>query len=979
MIGDAAWVPVLLVAHALAAVAAPALVRRFGPRALYGLAAVPAAAGAWAAAITGQIRDGGVVAGTYPWVPPLGLEIAIRAGALGWLMTLLVGWIGALVLVYSARYFAPGEAGLGRFAGVFVAFAGAMFGLVVSDDLLVLYVFWELTTVCSYLLIGHDPARRASRAAAMRALLVTTAGGLAMLGGFVMLGAHAGSYRWSLIAVSPPTGAYLTVALVLVLLGALSKSAIFPFSFWLPGAMVAPTPVSAYLHAAAMVKAGVFLAALMTPAFAGAQVWRWTLLAAGAVTMLLGGWAALRQHDLKLLLAYGTVSQLGLLAAAFGGGTRNAVLAGAAMLLAHALFKAALFLVVGIVDHVAGTRDLRRISGLGRRAPALAAIAVLAAASMAALPPTAGFVAKEAVFEALFEALLHGPPADPAVDPAIDPAVDPAVDAAALGCLLLGTVLTVAYTLRLLWGAFAAKPGVAAAEPHRAGWAFLAPPAALAAAGLAAGPAAPALGAVLDRYASAAPSSGDAYQPAVWHGFTPALGLSALALAAGAALFALWRRAPRLGRVRLPVSGSAVFDQVLRRVGRVAVEVTGATQRGSLPFYLGVILLVLVAGPGGVLLAARLWPGEARPWDGPLQPVVAVVVIAAAIFAARATVRFTAMILVGVSGYGIAVLFVLHGAPDLALTQFLVETVTLVMFALVLRHLPVRFSERPLALVRRVRVAIGIAVGVVAAGMAYAAVAARRATPVSVAYPGPAVSYGGGDNIVNVTLVDIRAWDTMGEISVLVVAATGVASLIFRRAAALHRRTAGPAARARPHRPGRWLLAGASPEARRQSVILQVVTRLLFHTIVVFSIFLLFSGHDAPGGGFAAGLVAGLALAVRYLAGGRAELNAAAPVGAGLVLAAGLLVAVGAAVAPMAFGGQVLQSATVDAHLPVLGEVHLVTSTFFDVGVFLIVVGLILDILRSLGAETDRLADEPPATPAGPPGPPDAADDKEPV
>jgi len=940
---------ILLAAHALAAAAAPALVRLLNLRALYLLAAVPAAAGAWAAAITGHVRAGGTVSGAYPWVPQLGMELAIHVGALGWLMVLLVGWIGALVLVYSARYFTAGEEGLGRFAGVFVAFAGAMLGLVVSDDLLTLYVFWELTTVCSYLLIGHNPIRRAARRAAMQALLVTTFGGLAMLGGFVMLGAHAGTYRWSQIAAAPPGGAYLTVALLLVLLGALSKSAIFPFGFWLPAAMAAPTPVSAYLHAAAMVKAGVFLAALFTPAFGAVPAWRWTLLAAGAITVLLGGWAALRQNDLKLLLAYGTVSQLGLLMAALGGGNRDAALAAAAMLLAHALFKAALFLVVGVVDTVAGTRDLRRLSGLGRRAPVLAAIAGLAAASMAGIPPTAGFVAKEAIVEAL----LHGTAADRAV----------------LACVVLGAALTVAYTLRLLWGAFAAKPRVPETVPRPAGWVFLAPPALLAVAGLATGVAAPAVGAVLARYADAAPARGPAYHLALWHGVTPALGLSALALAAGAGLFALWRRSPRPGRLRLPVTGDDMFDLVVRWVGRAAVEVTGATQRGSLPFYLGVILIVLVAGPGAALAAALIstgeWPGGLRVWDVPLQPLVAVMVIGAAVFAARAKVRFTAMILVGVSGYGIAVLFVLHGAPDLALTQFLVETVTLVMFALVLRHLPARFSERPLPEIRRARVAIGVAAGVVAAGMAWVAGAARRAPPVSDAYPGPAVTFGGGDNIVNVTLVDIRAWDTMGEISVLVAAATGVASLIYRRAAALRRRAAGRATRLRDQAPGQWLLAGASPEARRQSIILQVVTRLLFHTIVVFSVFLLFSGHDAPGGGFAAGLVAGLALAVRYLAGGRTELNLAAPVGAGAVLGTGLLIAVGTAVAPMALGGQVLQSAMIDAELPVLGEVHLVTSTFFDVGVYLIVVGLILDILRSLGAEMDVRADDAPGAPAG--------------
>ena len=938
---------VLLAAHALAAAAAPALVHLLGRRALYGLAAVPAAAGVWAAAITGHIAAGGTVTGAWPWVPPLGMEIAVHVGALGWLMVLLVGWIGALVLAYSARYFTTGHPGLGRFAGMFVAFAGAMLGLVVSDDLLTLYVFWELTTVCSYLLIGHDPIRRANRRAAMQALLVTTLGGLAMLGGFVMLGAHSGTYRWTQIATTPPGGAYLTVALLLVLLGALSKSAIFPFGFWLPAAMAAPTPVSAYLHAAAMVKAGVFLAALMTPVFGGDPAWRWTLLAAGAITVLLGGWAALRQNDLKLLLAYGTVSQLGLLMAAFGGGTRDAVLAGAAMLLAHALFKASLFLVVGVIDTVAGTRDLRRLSGLGRRAPALLVIAALAAASMAGIPPTAGFVAKEAIFEAL----LHGTAADRAV----------------LACVVLGAALTVAYTLRLLWGAFAAKPGVPEARPQPAGWVFLAAPALLAAAGLAAGVAAPAAGAVLARYADTAPGLAPGYRLALWHGLTPALGLSVLGLAAGAGLFALWLRRTRPIRVRLPVTGDDVFDLVVRWTGRAAVEVTGATQRGSLPFYLGVILLALVAGPGTALLTALLAgpPAPVRLWDVPVQPLVAVMVIAAAVFAARAKVRFTAMILVGVSGYGIAVLFVLHGAPDLALTQFLVETVTLVMFALVLRHLPARFSERPIPEVRRARVAIGVAVGVVAAGMAYVAGGARRDPPVSDAYPGPAVTFGGGDNIVNVTLVDIRAWDTMGEISVLVAAATGVASLIYRRAAALRRRAAGPAARLREQTPGQWLLAGASTEARRQSIILQVVTRLLFHTIVVFSVFLLFSGHDAPGGGFAAGLVAGLALAVRYLAGGRTELNLAAPVGAGTVLGAGLLVAAGTAVAPMALGGQVLQSAVIDLHLPVLGHVHLVTSTFFDVGVYLIVVGLILDILRSLGAEMDRLAGQTPGAPSG--------------
>ncbi|MFG2012782.1 Na+/H+ antiporter subunit A [Micromonospora sp. NPDC048868] len=923
---------VLVAVHALAAVIAPGLIRIWGRKGLYLVALAPAATLFWALTRTGTVRSGTPVVETVTWVPQLGLEIALRMGTLAWLMVVLVGGVGALVLAYSARYFRSDDPGLGRFAAVFVAFAGAMLGLVVSDDLLLLYVFWELTTVLSYLLIGSDPTKRASRRAAMQALLVTTLGGLAMLAGFVMLGQHAGTYRWSQIATDLPGGGYLAVALVLILLGALSKSAIFPFSFWLPGAMAAPTPVSAYLHAAAMVKAGVFLVALMGPAVVGVAPWRPILLVGGLITLFLGGWAALRQVDLKLLLAYGTVSQLGLLMVVLGAGTRDTALAGAAMVLAHALFKSTLFLVVGVVDHVAGTRDLRELSGLGRRAPALAVVAGLAAASMAGLPPLAGFVAKEAAVEAF----LHGGTADLVV----------------LAGVVLGSALTVAYTLRFVWGAFATKGDVPATEARPVGWPFLAPAVVLAAAGLAVGLFAPAVDKVLAPYADLYESAEPGYHLALWHGPTLALGLSALAVAGGVGLFLLRHRG-RLGTsVRLPFDGAAVYDRLIGGVDRLAVELTGATQRGSLPFYLGVILLVMITLPGGALLAGMPWPQQFQLWDTPLQAVAAAVVIVAAVAAARARRRLTAMILVGVAGYGTALLFILHGAPDLALTQFLVETVTIVMFVLVLRHLPAKFSERPIRSSRRGRIALGVAVGVVTAGMAYVAAGARIATPISVDFPDEAVSYGGGKNIVNVTLVDIRAWDTMGEIAVLVVAATGVASLIFRHSRDLDLRRGIPGVgRTESARP-RWLTTGAT--TRQQSVILQVVTRLLFHAIVLFSIYLLFSGHNAPGGGFAAGLVAGLALAVRYLAGGRTELNGAAPVDAGAVLGAGLFVAVGTGVAAMLLGGEFLQSALLDLHLPVFGHVHFVTSVFFDVGVYLIVVGLVLDILRSLGAEMDR-------------------------
>ncbi|MGC4805460.1 Na+/H+ antiporter subunit A [Micromonospora sp. DT233] len=926
---------VLLILHLVAALAAPLLVRWWGPRACYPLALAPAAAFGWALARTPAVRDGGALVETYPWVSQLRLALTFRLTTLSWLMTLLVGGVGALVLVYCARYFSAGSVGLARFAAVLVAFAGAMLGLVLADDLLLLYVCWELTTIFSYLLIGHSAERRSSRWAAAQALMVTTFGGLAMLVGFLMLGRHAGTYRWSALAEAElPHGGYLAVAVLLVLAGALSKSAILPFSSWLPAAMAAPTPVSAYLHAAAMVKAGVYLLGLLAPMLAVVGPWRPVVLTAGLLTMLAGGWAALRQTDLKLLLAYGTVSQLGLITVLLGAGHPQAALAGTAMLFAHALFKAALFLVVGAIDHAAGTRDLRELSGLRRRLPLLAVVGALAAASMAGVPPLIGFVAKEAAFAAFTDQPL------------------------VLAGLVAGTVLTVAYSARFVWGAFADRPGVAPTEPERVPAAMLGPPTLLAVAGLVVGVLAGPLGALPRPYA-------ELFGPvteklALWHGPTVALGLSALALAGGALLFALrGPLAPVVERVRAPVSGAKGYEWLTHRFDRVAIEVTGATQRGSLPQYLGTILVVLVLVPGGAMLATRPWRQGIEVWNHPLQPVVGLVIVVAAGLAVGARRRLTAMLLVGVTGYGVAMIFVLHGAPDLALTQFLVESSTIAVFVLVLRRLPERFSARPLRLSRWVRRSIGVAVGVVLAGLCLVAAGARTAPPIALDFPDLAVTQGYGRNVVNVTLVDIRAWDTMGEISVLVATATGVASLIFRRSRT-GPRPRRPRRRPEPrlHRPGPqrpiWLRGGPTLREHRRSVVFEVITRLIFHTVVLFSLFLLFSGHNAPGGGFAGGLVASLALVVRYLAGGRYELAEAAPVAAGTVLGAGLAIAVGSGLVPLVVGGAVLQSAKIEFWLPGVGDLYVVTSLFFDIGVYLIVVGLALDILRSLGAEIDR-------------------------
>ncbi|PZF88109.1 Na+/H+ antiporter subunit A [Micromonospora endophytica] len=939
---------VLLILHLVAALAAPLLVRRWGPRACYPLALVPAAAFGWALVRTPAVADGGALVETYPWIPRLGLNLDLRMTTLSWLMTLLIGGVGALVLLYSGRYFPAGAAGNARYAAVMVAFAGAMLGLVFADDLLLLYTCWELTTVFSYLLIGHSTERRSSRWAAAQALTVTTFGGLAMLVGFIMLGHHAGTYRLSELAGRPlPGGAYLITAVLLILLGALSKSAVLPFTSWLPVAMAAPTPVSAYLHAAAMVKAGIYLLGLLAPVLALVGPWRPVVLAAGLATMVAGGWAALRQTDLKLLLAYGTVSQLGLLAAVVGTGTGDAALAGVAMLLAHALFKAALFLVVGVIDHGTGTRDLRELSGLWRTTPVLAVVALLAAASMAGLPPLLGFVAKEAIFAA-----FTGQPL-------------------LLAVLVVGTVLTVAYSIRFLWGAFGTRPGRAPTELGRVAVPMLVPPALLAVAGMVAGPAADELDRLLRPYAELLGPTHS--QLAFWPGLHLPLGLSALTLAGGAVLFALrGPLAPVLSRLRSPVTGLQGYEWITHRFDQAAVDITSVTQRGSLPQYLGVILIVLAAAPGGTLLAVRPWEQSFALWGSPAQPVVLLVISVAALLAVGATRRLTAMLLVGMTGYGTAMLFVLHGAPDLALTQFLVETVTIAVFVLVLRRLPERFSVRPLRLSRWLRRGIGLAVGATVAGLAVTTAGARQEPSIAEQFPALAAEQGHGRNVVNVTLVDIRAWDTLGELTVLVAAATGVASLVFVRS-----RT-GP----RPRRletydrdtfTGRpvWLRGGTTLHERHRSIVLEVITRLVFHTAVLFSFFLVFSGHNAPGGGFAGGLVASLALTMRYLAGGRQELAEAAPVGAGTVLGTGLAIAAGGGLLAVLTGAAPLSSTRIDLWLPLIGDFYLITSLFFDIGVYLVVIGLALDVLRSLGAEVDRhieaggragdgLADEPP-------------------
>jgi multicomponent Na+:H+ antiporter subunit A len=953
---------VILLAHAVAAALAPVLVRRWGRLAFYPLALTPLTSLVWVGLNWPSSQHDHRV--EVPWIPELSMNIALRFDSLAAIMSVLVLGVGTLVLCYCAEYFhhhdGHPENRLPSFAAELVAFSGTMFGLVVADNMLVLYAFWELTTVLSFLLIGHYAERLTSRRAAIQALLVTTAGGLAMLAGIVVLGHAAGSYLLSDLVTAPPSGVAVSVAVLLVLVGALSKSAIVPLHFWLPGAMAAPTPVSAYLHAAAMVKAGVYLIARMAPGFAATPGWRPTVVTLGLVTMVLAGWRAVREYDLKLILAFGTVSQLGLITVLVGMGDRDLMLAGLAVLYAHAIFKAALFMVVGIIDHATGTRDVRRLAGLGRRCPSLLLIAATAAASMAALPPFVGFVAKEASFATL--------------------PYSPSLGAAApwvLAVIATGSVFTMIYSLRFVWGAFAGKgrrdPSGPVAGSHRPTAAFLTAPTILAAAGLLLGLAPGRLNQLLGSYTG---TNQAGYQLALWHG-SDALGALPLALSAlvtllgVAAFFSRTRlRRARVGWLPLGNADRAYYATV-RGLDVLSVRLTAITQRGSIPATQSVILSTLVlVSTAALTLGARNRP-ELRLWDSPRQAILAGLLLAAALGATATRNRLAAVLMVGVTGYACGAVFAFHGAPDLALTQFLVETVTLVIFVLVLRTLPADVDD--IKRHRLPRVVLALSVGAAVTALAVFAIAARTGTRIASLLPDAAYLRGHGANTVNVLLVDVRAWDTLGEISVLLVAATGVTSLVFR-----HRRfglapripqNGQPAGQpdighipVTPYSPAvsdtTWLRGSEYRDPRYRSLVLEVTTRIIFPLIMVVSVYFFFTGHNTPGGGFAGGLTAGLALVLRYLAGGPYELGETLPLDAGKILGVGLGLSAATAVTSLLFGAPVLSSAVVEFDIPILGHFTFVTALFFDLGVYLIVVGLVLDVLRSLGARVDQeLAD----------------------
>lgn len=949
----------VLCAYACGAAVAPLIMGRWGARGFAWLALVPAGVGAWALTQVSSAWGGGVEQ-HVTWVPQLGLDVAFRWDPLAWVMVSVIASVGTLVLVYATRYFPPHAPGLRRFGAVFLAFAGAMTGVVLVDHTIGLYVMWEGTSLFSFLLIGHHYQRGYARAAARQAFLVTTTGSLAMFAGFVTLGEiEGGSYRLSVLVThladgTLPPSLTVSVALIAVCAGAITKSALVPTHFWLPQAMAAPTPVSAFLHAAAMVKAGVYLVIRLAPGAAGHPGFTEVLTVAGLGALLVGGYRALRQRDLKLILAYGTISQLGLMVAVAAVGSAEALGAALALLLAHATFKSALFLTTGTLEKIAGTRDLTELSGVRLGARRLFVVALAAGASMAGLPLTLGYLGKEA---ALTTGLHAG-----------------AQDVWWLGAVVVGSILTVAYTLRYLWGAFAIKgrrpDGLDTrryTRLERAPAPTWIVPALLAGASAGLGLFPNLIERVVSPWANTAPGSAHI---AWWSGVVPAV-VTAVILAVGGLMYAQRPRVARWQRrIAVPAAWSARthYERLVDLTERIAQRLTVTVQRGSLPAETSGILVTTLVAAG----AAAWWAGDppTASWVGAhsfLEVVVCTLIVVSALATVVAHQRLHAVLALGATGAGVGVLFLTFGASDLGLTQVVVEAVSIVVFVLVLRRLPEAFPRRGhLAHQRRTRlfragVAALTGAGVVGAGLV--AAGGRIHAPISTLLPEEAVTFGYGHNIVNVILVDVRAWDTMGELSVVVIMAVGVASLVYVRGLRERHRVAGrdtraanrAKARARSQDTHAHMVLAASPllPRRARSIVLEMTVRVLFHTLLIVSIWLLVIGHNLPGGGFVAGALAGIALIVRYIAGGRAELLEAVPFNPGRLLGTGLFVAALGGALPLLGGNDVFQTIPIDLNFGWAGHIHVTSAVVFDTGVYLVVLGMILDIIAALGGHVD--------------------------
>jgi multicomponent K+:H+ antiporter subunit A len=907
-----------------------------------------------------SVRSGGVVVERLSWVPSLQLDLVLRLDGLSWMFCLLVLGIGALVMLYARYYLSPTDP-VPRFYAFLLSFMAAMLGVVLSGNLLQLAFFWELTSLFSFLLIGYWNQRADAQRGARMALTVTAMGGLCLLAGLLVLGQIAGSYELDVILASAQqvkTHPLYPLALCLILLGAFTKSAQFPFQFWLPNAMAAPTPVSAYLHSATMVKLGVFLLARLWPVLSGTPLWFWLVGSAGLVTLLLGAWAALFQRDLKGLLAYSTISHLGLIVLLLGLNSPLAAVAAVFHLMNHATFKASLFMAAGIIDHETGTREIRRLSGLFRLMPITGTLALVATAAMAGVPLLNGFLSKEMFFsETVF------------VDatPAVQWGLPIAATLAGMG--------SVAYSLRLAAGVFFGPASAldtprAPEEPPK--W-LRVPVEVLVLACLVVGIApAASIAPLLD--AASRPVVGGplpTYSLQIWHGFTPPLLMSILALVGGGVVYRLLRRhearQARLGRrTATRLDGARLYAGVLARLtlfGRWVHRrlLTAGLQRQLM----ALVLVALLVG------AWTLWDGVGVG-DRPLVPLSPILIALWAVGGVAAVGaawqakfhRLAALMLAGTAGAVTCVTFIWFSAPDLALTQLTVEVMTTLLVLLGLRWLPPREPARGVYNRQTRRVASGrrardllIALGA-GAGMAVLAFAVMtRELPERTSFfLEHALTGGGGRNVVNVMLLDFRGFDTFGEGVVLALVALTVYALLRRFRPASEMLALPPQQRALPRGLETDLLSPTQARGPRAGylVVPSVLIQLLLPVSGVVSAFFFLRGHNAPGGGFVAGLVMAVAFLLQYIVSGTDWVEDHVRLAPRALMGGGLLLVLGTAAGPLIVGYPLLTSHTFHLKIPLLGEVHLGSAMFFDLGVFSLVLGATILILVALAHQSIR-------------------------
>jgi multicomponent K+:H+ antiporter subunit A len=887
-----------------------------------------------------QARSGEVLLGGASWMPALGVNLSFMLDGLGFMFALLVLAIGLLVILYAHYYLGP-EDDPRRFFSLLLVFMGSMLGVVLADNLLLLVLFWECTSLSSFLLIGFRQHRAESRRGARMALTVTGAGGVCLLAGALLVGRICGTYELSalldqreLLQGHPA----FPLVLALVLAAVFTKSAQFPFHFWLPHAMAAPTPVSAYLHSATLVKAGVFLLARLHPLLSGNDLWFYAVSGTGLLTLVFAAWVALFQHDLKGLLAYSTISHLGLITLLFGLDTPLAVVAGLFHIVNHATFKASLFMAAGIIDHETGTRDLRRINGLARHMPFTATLVAVAAAAMAGVPLLNGFLSKEMLLAR-----------------AVSLDTGTLFDWAVPVFTTLAGAFAVAYSLRLFHDVFFnGDPVGLARDPHEPPRWMRVPVEVLVVLCVVVGLVPEAVVGPLLAAAAGGVLLGDVPQYGIhlWHGFNLPLALSAVALACGVALYVGLQRGYDLHRYRPGgLSGLRAFDGLTAAFGRGATGTVAAVQNGSLQRYVAILVAISVLAAGIPALHARVEPGEA-----PLLPMSlpALAVWCALVAASIAVVvlhhrRLVALLATGAVGLLVSLVFLYFSAPDLALTQIAVEVVTVLLLVLALDHLPQHDRverDRP----RRWRDAgLAIAAGAGVSVLAWGALT-RAPDSISEYFIRNSLPGGGGANVVNVIIVDFRGFDTLGEILVL-----AVAGLV------LHALFDGVSL-ARAGRPASGWAADLHP------LMLRLLAPFLLPFVLAIAVHLFIRGHNAPGGGFVAGLVASAGVLVLFMSHGRAEvsraLGALASAGASpgdtslRLIAAGVLVAVATGIGAALIGYPFLTSAHGYLKLPVLGDIPLASAMGFDLGVLLVVCGatlLMLGVLWRLGE-----------TPAGP-------------